>query len=347
MSDTGFKAPNKWDLIRIFKPYTSGSKAPTTYFKDPSGNDLSDIFEPYDGISTKSPQTYFKSNGQDLNNIFQFIYNFQQITYNPFSGSTATTGYTYNIFSVGTSLTINTSISNAYIFMIGGGGGGGAGLGYEGGGAGGSVCTIGPITLQSGTYTVVIGEGGIGGQFESGNPGNNGNPGQSTTISGPNNFNYTAGGGGGGGSNGSRGTNSNSGNAGWGGQNDITVTNVQGTGNGFGCDGYAYTFQDSTGTIFNFGGGGGSGGRNSQAVTPGIFYGGGGTTTAPFVPTTGGCGGTGYGGINTGNAYDYIFNGYTYATGSGGGGGGNSSAYYYSDGGNGCNGLVIVYYLTP
>ena len=161
MNPTGYNV-NSVDLIYIFKPKTSGSN-PTTGFIS-GGVDLSNLFQPLDtATAPAAPTGYTVTNYGDLNTIFQNLKNYVVTTYNPFSANTAVTGYTYNIFSVNGTLTLPSSVNNAYIFLIGGGGGGGSGLGYEGGGAGGNVTTSsGPVTLAAGDYTINVGNGGAG-----------------------------------------------------------------------------------------------------------------------------------------------------------------------------------------
>ena len=344
-----------WLPSYIFKKKTSGTLATTSFIS--GGVDLSNIFQPYDGSSVKADLTGYTVANIDLNNKFQNLVGFDQTIYNPFSATTIPTGYTYNIFSVSLQFITENPINNAYIFLIGGGGGGGSGLGYEGGGAGGNYIVAGPINL-SGTYNITIGNGGAGGAYTSGNyNGATGATGGTTTITGPAGFTTltATGGGGGGGSavnkTGAGGTNGYS--LGHGGTNGFSVTNVQGTGSGYGQNGYEYIFQDGSGTKFKFGGGGASGGRNSTGSQPPATLGGGGVFntygSTTFTAETGGCGGTGSYGISTFQGFHYTFNENTYNTGSGGGGGGNSTASNYSSGGQGCGGLAIIYYppLTP
>ena len=361
MSNTGYNV-NSLDLIYIFQPYTSGTIVPTGFTS--GGADLANTFQPWDGTSSPADVTGYIANGFDLNTIFQNLHSYVVTNYNPFSANTTATGYTYNIFSVNGILSLTQNVNNAYIFLIGGGGGGGSGTGYEGGGAGGTVTvTLGPVSLAAGSYTITIGNGGAGGAYIQGLfRGFDGQPGGTTSMSysGSGFTPLTAAGGGGGGSGdkffvspniGLGGTNGNSSNQGFGGTHNVTVPNVQGNGNGYGYNGYQYMFQDGTSTTFNFGGGGGSGGRNSSSIVPSAAsYGGGGLVgsygSGTFTAETGGCGGTGSPGISTFPGFDYTFNGITYNTGSGGGGGGNSDSFDYSPGGQGNQGLAIIYYPT-
>jgi hypothetical protein len=355
MSETNYTAINGQDLAYIFASYSSGSSQQTSY--KVNNVDLNTIFQPYDGTSIAADATGFTVNGADLNTIFQNIVTNAILNYNPFSCSTDQTGYYYRIFNATeTIITLNTTIPYAYIVLVGGGGGGGSGLGYSGGGAGGSVTTAGPITLETGDYSITIGTGGIGGAYRRGDfNGNDGSTGGSTIVTGPNGFNYVAEGGKGGkGSSedsiGLGGTNSNTPKDGYGGTYGVNVTNANGNGTGYGNDGYPYTFQDGTPTVFKFGGGGGAGGRNSGSSSNTTYYGGGGIVGTvngiTYTSSNGGCGGTGYSGIvNGAPGNDFSFNS-IYNTGSGGGAGGNSSAYNYTKGGTGNDGIVFFYWMV-
>jgi hypothetical protein len=352
MSETGFNVSDQ-DLIYRFQQKIYGISTTTTTGYFVGGVDLSNIFQPYDGTSVKANLTGFQVNGNDLNNLFQNIVGVNYLLYNPFSASTNETGLVYKIISVNSNFNLLEPISNAYIVLVGGGGGGGAGLGFEGGGAGGAVTTVGPITLSVGAYSVSIGTGGDGGQFQSGNlSGNNGISGGTTTVSGPGGFIYTAAGGSGGGSSsvgnvGAGGTNGTS--YGAGGDNNNTYTNIQsGSGiyRGDGQNGYLYTFQDGTNTTFCFGAGGAGGGGYS-VLNP--YLGGGGFVGTrngiTFTNTTGGCGGSGSAGIVDGyNGNYFSFNQINCNTGSGGGGGGNNQQGSYNNGGRGNNGLAMLYF---
>ena len=353
--NTNYKLSNGSDISTIFLPYTSGTQI-TTGFKLSNGSDISTLFQQYDGTSDKTQLTYYKlSNGNDLNTVFQNI-NVPYYGYNPFSASTQSTNYTYQIFSSNGTLNLTQDISGAYIVLVGGGGGAGAGYGYNGGGAGGEVLTLGPIVLYEGTYTITIGTGGQGAKI--GQTTYSGTSGNTTTITGPNSFTQSATGGGFGsggiiGSSGSGGQNSSLGVYGSGGDNTTKYTNIQpgsGVYTGDGQNGYLYTFQDGTNTTYYFGGGGGGGGSNSGSGTdPNTYLGGGGFVGTRngyvFDADTGGCGGLGFHGINTGqNGWNFTFNNINYSNGSGGGAGGNNSSSNYADGGNGNNGTCIIYY---
>jgi hypothetical protein len=175
----------------------------------------------------------------------------------------------------------------------------------------------------------------------------NGFDGGNSTLVGPAGFvTIEALGGGGGkgtdeGSTGAGGTNANSNNEGWGGQNGIVVTNVSGTGSAFGNNGKTYVFQDGTNISFKFAGGGG--GIDSSDPYR-INYGGGGSITSPYTYETGGCGGNYDSNPFNDNFGQYIKIKTDKLINSGSGGG---ARYFEGDpivGGNGCNGLCVIYY---
>ena len=367
------------DISNFFEPLTSSTKANTTsiLFKNIQNDivDLNTVFEP----KTSSFETYV-----GIGNPFDTINNtttsasitaesaYQKSTLgqgsivvipqqpNPIPPDPEFApnvpppppyyGYIYLVSSQSVQISTQLDVPNTYILLIGGGGGGGSGKGYNGGGAGGQVVSVGPITLPKGNYTLTIGNGGIGSQVIDGSSGN-GLDGDNSTLVGPTGFaSITALGGGGGkgadqGFTGARGTNANSNNEGWGGQNNIVVTNVSGTGSAFGNNGKTYVFQDGTNISFTFAGGGGGGGSNSSGLD-GIIYGGGGSIISPYTLETGGCGGTGYAGNVFGDPgqnikikTDKLIN-----SGSGGGASGNNSTGEVQTGGNGCDGLCVIYY---
>ena len=215
---TGYSSVNQKDLIYIFKPYSSGTNPITKYSSE--GINLAEIFQPYTegNIKARAIENYLYNN-VDLNTIFENLVTNNVTDYNPFSSSTSVTSYTYNIFNVSGTFTLEQSVSNAHILVIGGGGGGGGGINtdqnnqlrYEG--SGGNSISLGPVSLNAGTYTISIG---YGNKTET--------SGESSSISGPENFNTLIATGGECGS-----ENSNS-------------SNTQ------------YSFQDGTNTTFNFGG---------------------------------------------------------------------------------------------
>ena len=219
LNTTGYVSINYKDLIYIFKPYSSGTNPITKYSTE--GINLAEIFQPYTegNIKARAIENYLYNEVDDLNTIFENLVTNNVTDYNPFSSSTSVTSYTYNIFNVSGIFTLEQSVSNAHILIIGGGGGGGGGgintdqnnqLRYEG--SGGNSISLGPVSLNAGTYTISIGYGN-----------KTGTSGESSSISGPENFNTLIATGGECGS-----ENSNS-------------SNTQ------------YSFQDGTNTTFNFG----------------------------------------------------------------------------------------------
>jgi len=215
---TGYSSVNHKDLVYIFKPYLSGTNPITKYSSE--GINLAEIFQPYTegNIKARAIENYLYNEVDDLNTIFENLVTNNVTNYNPFSSSTSVTSYTYNIFNVSGTFTLEQSVSNAHILVIGGGGGGGGGINtdqnnqlrYEG--SGGNSITLGPVSLNAGTYTISIG---YGNKTEI--------SGESSSISGPEDFNTLIATGGECGS-----ENGNS-------------SNTQ------------YTFQDGTNTTFNFG----------------------------------------------------------------------------------------------
>ena len=163
---TGYSSVNQKDLIYIFKPYSSGTNPITKYSTE--GINLAEIFQPYTegNIKARAIENYLYNEVDDLNTIFENLVTNNVTDYNPFSSSTSVTSYTYNIFNVSGIFTLEQSVSNAHILIIGGGGGGGGGgintdqnnqPHYEG--SGGNSITLGPVSLNAGTYTISIGYG--------------------------------------------------------------------------------------------------------------------------------------------------------------------------------------------
>jgi len=144
------------------------------------------------------------------------------------AGAAATGGYDYfyteggvyykcHIFNVdyasagkfgGLTLTVNSAITNASVFCVGGGGGGANFAGDDGtydangggAGGGGAAACLKTADLAPGDYTVVVGAGGAGGNGQApgtSSPGLAGAAGSASTFVGTN-FNLSAGGGGGG-----------------------------------------------------------------------------------------------------------------------------------------------------
>lgn len=234
------------------------------------------------------------------------------------------------------------TVSFEYL-IVGGGGGGGRDIG--GGGGGGGVL-YGTGTLIAGTtYSVTVGQGGIGASF-TGTKGNDG--GNSSIIGGA--LNLVALGGGGGASRSS----SPGGTGGSGGGGALTV----GPGSGTPGQGFAGASGTGTGGSGSTGGGGGGAGTSASGVNggAGALYtdwatatssgssnryagggGGGALTTTGGTPGSGGLGG-GATALSDNNS------GANGAPNTGGGGAGQSSAGA-GNGGTGGSGIVLIRYL--
>ena len=236
------------------------------------------------------------------------------------TGGVVTTagGYRIHTFTSANSLVV-TNPGNIEYLVVAGGGGGGSSLGstYAGGGAGAGGLLTGTLAATATTYSITIGQGGIG---MSGTVATI--PGTNTTA-----FGLTAVGGGGGGygyspSGGSGGNGGSGGSRGEGGGSPSSGTGI--AGQGFGGQ-----------TASGYGGGGG-------ATAAGL--GGGARMTA---------GGTGLTSSITGTSVEYAKGGGVVDTnrtgdnasliGSGGFGGMGSGSV---SGGAGSNGIVIVRYLA-
>jgi hypothetical protein len=295
----------------------------------------------------------------------------------------ATTNRTYYVFTSASSGSITTVAStNVEYFAIGGGGGGGADSNDSGrystgggGGAGGlqtnssvfgvssQVVQISP--LSTGTYNIVVGAGGTGGQYNvtpSGSSVGYGAKGGNTTFSlsgGSTLLTAVGGGGGGPGSVNNSSTGQNGGSGGGGGGMFGTFI-----GGGTASQGFAGGGTDSG---LSCGGGGGSGSVGQTPPSPyfggnggsGLVYPASGTGSTGYAAggagaayTTGSVGGTGgsaggstLGGSGGGGGYRLVNGGNAVAnTGSGGGGGGNSpdQAPNHAIGGNGSGGVFII-----
>ena len=260
--------------------------------------------------------------------------------------------YSYIQFLNNGSLTLNSNLI-CDILLVGGGGSGG---GYSGGGGGGDVITRSNFTLQSGTYTITVGDGAIAPRsgpsgYHNGTPGGTSSitssisgfiplyaagggaavgyqistPTTTPTAGTAQDGNYSSGGGGGAGSDGgvSSGGSGNgvSGNGGG---------NAQGYGGGGG------------GAVGNGGNGSGAGGiggtgLSSSITGTSVAYGGGGGGSTWYSGNTPGSGRDGGG--NGGNNITAATAG---ATNRGGGGGGG---YVGFSGANGGSGIVIIRFL--
>ena len=250
-----------------------------------------------------------------------------------------------HIFTSNEPFTCPRNISNARILVVGGGGsGGGHGVsGKPGGGGGGGVVYSSSTTINSGSYSVIIGNGGSG--IQSGR----GNNGSYSRFSGGSITMTANGGGGGAGAGNGSGQDGGSG----GGQHCDTSSWSPGSATKGSSSGvsnvslYGNSGGTSSGCTNGGGGGGGasqtglnasgtSGGNGGQGFTTDISgtsntYGSGGGGAG----TTGGSGGT-----NGGNGSSSNKNGINYTGGGGGGHTGNVMS------GSGGKGVVIIRYTN-
>lgn len=238
------------------------------------------------------------------------------------------------------------------IFLVGGGGGGGETIG--GGGGGGEATQQLSVSLNTGTYSVVVGAGGAGGSGPAAvYPG--GVSGGQSSFDGST---YTAAGGGAGGGYNVAGTGTGGGNGGGYGANS-------GAGVAAGAGNYSGGISSSNNNSGAGGGGASSAGGNSTSGSPGnggaginwstylgtslgengyFAAGGGGGARSPSGGT-GGSGGNGGGGAGGTGAQAGTAG--TANTGGGGGGGGyRNSPTYEGVGGAGGSGIVIVRYAV-
>jgi hypothetical protein len=159
-------------------------------------------------------------------------------------------GFTYHVFVASSSFVATGSKTVNYLLVGGGGGGGDR---HGGGGGAGGVLT-GTFSATSGTYTVTVGAGGAGGDYEANNstPRGSGIKGGDTTVTGLS----TANGGGGGGTYDGNPTGTVGSGGGGGGNGFSGVAGTSGQGNAGG-----------TGSNPGGGGGGGAGGAGVNANT--------------------------------------------------------------------------------
>jgi sugar lactone lactonase YvrE len=167
-------------------------------------------------------------------------------------------GFIYHVFVASSSFVATGSRTVNYLLVGGGGGGGDR---HGGGGGAGGVLT-GTFSATSGTYTVTVGAGGAGGNYETNNstPRGSGIKGGDTTVTGLS----TANGGGGGGTVDGNPTGTVGSGGGGGGTNLAGVAGTAGQGN-------------AGGSGLNPGGGGG-GGAGGNGVNANVGTGGIGTT---------------------------------------------------------------------
>lgn len=258
----------------------------------------------------------------------------------PFSSGGVKSTYltdTYHTFYSSGTFTVNGSVSY-YAWIIGGGGAGGD---YAGGGGGAGGCRAISGTLAAGSYSVIVGAGGVG--YETFTRYNSrGDNGGDSFFNG-----WTASGGGGGG-----GWNQSNGATGGCGGGGNMNSNAPGGGGSLGWGGAAGVWGNNTNACGG-GGGGMSGAGGNTYPNP---YGGSGTTVVwggsnvavcggggggTQHSTTGGSGGSGGGGA--GGAYSQPGQ-----NGTGYGSGGGGMGYYTGNKvGFGGPGIVVIRYVTP
>ena len=298
--------------------------------------------------------------------FFIFLFNQSTKTYeNMTSGVTYTGGCTtsndiYTFTSSGT-FTVATDATVNVLLVGGGGGGGSADRGDDGtfnsegaGGGGGGGVGYGSITLQAGTYNIMIGNGGASGVIGSNNTGTAGSNGGNTTITGGN-MNETAYGGGGGGSDSLIATNGLNGGSGGG---NCAGWGRTGTGSATKGSGNMTYYGNNGGVGIQFGGGGGGGGAGEAGKSahdggkvPGTggngwvcpinnsyYGGGGGGGWGGPNPISGGNGGGGAGGFLGQNNES----GASGINQTGGGGGGGTPITAGGIGGSG----VVIFQIT-
>ena len=208
------------------------------------------------------------------------------------TGGTVTTdgAYTVRTFTSSGTLTINGgALTGADIFVVGGGGGGENSSSAAAGG-GGYTTVVLATSLLNGSWSVVVGAGGIGGVNGSGNHGTNG--GSSSFAQGGTSFSAA------GGYAGDNGGAGGSGGGGWNGTNGGTNgSSSRGSGQGT----TTRAFGEAGGILYAGGGGGGGVPTAGTGGAGGGANGNAGTTASSASANTGG-GGGGTGGSGGGGA---------------------------------------------
>jgi hypothetical protein len=332
---------NLVDFSDVFEPFGPGDSAITTGFKS-NTTDLGTLFKGITGNSIVTTN-YKNSSGTDLGSLFQKKAPFT-VT-NSSSGIKYTIGpgpeyatYAYAIFTdifwTGEVKFNDTSYSEIYYIIVGGGGGGGVsavGISNGGGGGGGVYLYKGDTT----TTHIRVGKGGASGQ--------DGIESAIVTSTGENICKCTGG---------ARGTN-NAGGAGGKVFIGTSVTPLIGITGGNGGDqlnGSPCTYNSDINSgeklevpinpdpsyISNYYSGGGGGAKRDSSF-PSYSGGQGGGTISATNPNSGLGGARGISDGTSSNGFDG--NGY----GSGGGAGGWSSFSSPKIGGNGRQGIIIVY----
>ena len=283
------------------------------------------------------------------------------------TGGNVTTDGTYRIHTFTSSGTFTTAFNAGVELLVVGGGGGGAGTFAGGGGAGGVVHDPSGATMTSGSYTITVGQGGLGGLGWQNINGMRGNTGTDSTA-----FGLTAKGGGGGGAFDWTYSNANAqqvaqvGGCGGGGAavqgnmtNSARLGAASNQGNFSGATSYGTSGGNgqSSSQLSQYHGGGGGGasqaGVNATSVAgPGgagqaisisgssVTYAGGGGGSNQGG--TAGAGGAGGGGAAT-NSSNFAQGG-TNGLGGGGGAAGYSGSSNSRLGGTGGSGVVIIKY---
>ena len=238
--------------------------------------------------------------------------------------------YTIHTFTANSTFTVASGGTVEYL-LVGGGGGGGGGTAAGGGGGG---IVAGTCELTPGSYSVVIGQGGIGGSNVTGTNGQNSSFNSLVALGGGGGGGYQGNGSGLGGGCGGGGT--------WG-----TLSGAFGTA-GAGSQGFRGGVATSWTGVYGCGGGGGGGGIGANGTASGPGNGGiGFLSTITGVSTYyagGGGGGTYAGGNGTGG----LGGGGNAPTGNGtpntGGGGGGQRDNITTAAGSGGSGIVIIRY---
>jgi Concanavalin A-like lectin/glucanases superfamily len=254
------------------------------------------------------------------------------------SGGTITASGTNRIHkftTVGTSSITFTSPGNIQLLLVAGGGGGGSNSnGNSGGGGGGAgeVAYYASYPVNAGTYTVVVGDGGVGGTTTGTIDGADGSPSSFGTLQ------ANGGGGGTSGNNGPAYTGGSGGGCarGFTGSGGASVKTAGGLGNAGGANANLTNYSGA--------GGGGAGSAGTAASTSGttpIPGGSGYTSSISGASVTYGSGGTG--GARNGT---YTPSAGTTNQGDGGDGapGGGTAGSNALNGANGGSGIVIVSY---
>jgi len=303
-------------------------------------------------------QMYYNSTDKAVKNYNGTNWTFMTNNINATGGTvTEVNGYRIHTFTSSGTFTVLSHGTVEYLIVAGGGGGG---LPYGGGGGAGGLL-VGTITINSGSYGVIVGGGGSGlipqDYLQNGVSGGN------SSI-----FELTALGGGAGGSwNSPTGTLGQPGGSGGGGGSSNVSTNGEVGGSGTSGQGFP---GGSAGqyNIFGGGGGGGAGSAGEKSTNNNISGSGGMGYTSSINGTSitragGGAGGIGnssetfssgmvYGGAGQGgysSSGSVIQNGQNAIanTGSGGGGGGGVGKGFSSTGNSGAGGSGIVIIRYP